>query len=153
MQSSCLYITDGDEIDWAYGRQRIFMYTFEMYPSHAQGQLDSPASTRPTSSSRARPNRNKDAILYLIERAGCRYAIIGKTQDRTAARSSTTSRRRRGWDADPLGTDTATRGAWQRGNPAATTCQAGDGPVGLAGAGHGRGGRLDRRGRTTSMAA
>ena len=28
-----LYITDGDEIDWAYGHEHIFMYTFEMYPS------------------------------------------------------------------------------------------------------------------------
>ena len=28
-----LYVTDGDEIDWAYGVHRIFMYTFEMYPS------------------------------------------------------------------------------------------------------------------------
>ena len=36
MQSSSLYITDGDEIDWAYGREHIFMYTFELYPSHSQ---------------------------------------------------------------------------------------------------------------------
>ena len=35
MQSSSLYITDGDEIDWAYGHEHIFMYTFEMYPSTA----------------------------------------------------------------------------------------------------------------------
>src|SRR3954451_6333302 len=33
MQSSPLYITDADEIDWAYGHEHIFMYTFEMYPS------------------------------------------------------------------------------------------------------------------------
>ena len=49
MQSSRLYVTDGDEIDWAYGSQRIWMYTFELYPSHAQGQLATRASTRPTS--------------------------------------------------------------------------------------------------------
>ena len=36
MQSSSLYVTDGDEIDWAYGKQRIWMYTFELYPSHAK---------------------------------------------------------------------------------------------------------------------
>ena len=35
-QSSSLYVTDGDEIDWAYGVHRIFMYTFEMYPSKAR---------------------------------------------------------------------------------------------------------------------
>ena len=36
MQSSSLYVTDGDEIDWAYGKEHIFMYTFELYPSHSQ---------------------------------------------------------------------------------------------------------------------
>ncbi len=36
MQSSSLYITDGDEIDWAYGHEHIFMYTFEMYPATAR---------------------------------------------------------------------------------------------------------------------
>ena len=36
MQSSSLYVTDGDEIDWAYGVEHIFMYTFEMYPSHSR---------------------------------------------------------------------------------------------------------------------
>ena len=35
MQSSSLYVTDGDEIDWAYGHEHIFMYTFELYPSHS----------------------------------------------------------------------------------------------------------------------
>jgi hypothetical protein len=35
-----------------------------------------------------------------------------------------------GWDADPLHTDTATGGAWQRGNPAATARQAGTVPSG-----------------------
>ena len=31
-QSSDLYITDGDQIDWLYGRHRIFSYTWELYP-------------------------------------------------------------------------------------------------------------------------
>ncbi|HLO35021.1 MAG TPA: M14 family metallopeptidase, partial [Candidatus Deferrimicrobium sp.] len=31
-QSSDLYITDGDQIDWLYGRQRIFSFTWELYP-------------------------------------------------------------------------------------------------------------------------
>ena len=42
MQSSSLYVTDGDEIDWAYGREHIFMYTFELYPEPQPGQLDRP---------------------------------------------------------------------------------------------------------------
>jgi hypothetical protein len=37
-QSSALYITDGDLLDWLWGSYRIFAYTFEMYPtSSAQG--------------------------------------------------------------------------------------------------------------------
>ena len=32
MQSSNLYVTNGDQIDWMYGRQRIFSFTFELYP-------------------------------------------------------------------------------------------------------------------------
>ena len=32
-QSSDLYITDGDEIDWMYGVEHIFSFTFELYPS------------------------------------------------------------------------------------------------------------------------
>jgi hypothetical protein len=32
-QSSDLYITDGDQIDWMYGRYRIFSYTWELYPT------------------------------------------------------------------------------------------------------------------------
>ena len=31
-QSSDLYITDGDQIDWLYGSQRIFSFTWELYP-------------------------------------------------------------------------------------------------------------------------
>ena len=40
MQSSSLYVTDGDEIDWAYGIEHIFMYTFEMYPTPRPGELE-----------------------------------------------------------------------------------------------------------------
>ena len=32
-QSSDLYITDGDQIDWMYGVYRIFSYTWELYPA------------------------------------------------------------------------------------------------------------------------
>ena len=33
MQSSAMYPTDGDQIDWMYGRQGIFSFTFELYPT------------------------------------------------------------------------------------------------------------------------
>ncbi len=128
MQSSSLYITDGDEIDWAYGRHRIFMYTFELYPSHAQ--VSRLARFYPPDEVITRETeRNKDAILYLMEQAGCRYTIIGKDKidcgpffdDFEIAR---------GWTVDPDGTDGARGGAWQRANPAPTAYQAGTAPSG-----------------------
>jgi len=123
MQSSSLYITDGDEIDWAYGHERIWMYTFEMYPSHAK--VSSDARFYPPDELIAREtNRNKEAVYYLLERAWCPYAVIGKsTQDCGPLfddfESSTP------WVTNPLGTDTATSGSWQRALPAATTRQSG----------------------------
>jgi murein tripeptide amidase MpaA len=121
MQSSSLYITDGDEIDWAYGRHRIFMYTFEMYPDPS------------TSLSRFYPpdeviaretSRNKAAIMYLIDVAGCVYGPIGKRESRCGAFDDDFEISR-GWGLDPLGTDTAIRGRWQRANPEPTSYQAG----------------------------
>ena len=32
-QSSDLYITDGDQIDWLYAKYRIFTFTYELYPT------------------------------------------------------------------------------------------------------------------------
>ena len=123
MQSSDLYVTDGDEIDWAYGVEDIFMYTFELYPSHAKV-----SSTQrfypPDEMIGPQTERNRAAILMLIEAAGCRYILIGKAKAdcgplyddfETAG----------GWTVDPLGTDTATAGTWQRANPSATARQAG----------------------------
>ena len=121
MQSSSLYVTDGDEIDWAYGHERIWMYTFEMYPSHAK--VSSDARFYPPDEVIAREtNRNREAVLYLIGRAWCPWSTVGKaTQDCGPLfddfESSTP------WVRDPLGTDTATSGLWQRANPAATTRQ------------------------------
>jgi hypothetical protein len=72
-------VTDGDEIDWAYGRHRIWMYTFELYPSHAK--VSSTARFYPADELIERETeRNKSAILYIIERAGCRYDVTGKTR-------------------------------------------------------------------------
>ena len=36
-QSSDLYITDGDSLDWMWGNQGIWAYTFEMYPGSSGG--------------------------------------------------------------------------------------------------------------------
>nr|MBA3236005.1 zinc carboxypeptidase [Chloroflexota bacterium] len=76
MQSSSLYVTDGDEIDWAYGREGIFMYTFELYPSHRK--VSSTARFYPPDEVIGpQTERNREAILLLIEAAGCRYRLSG----------------------------------------------------------------------------
>ena len=123
MQSSSLYVTDGDEIDWAYGREHIFMYTFELYPSHSVV-----STTRrfypPDEVIGPQTERNRNAILMLIEAAGCPYALSGKASANCGALYDNLETYG-GWQTDPLGTDTATAGAWQRGNPAATPRQKG----------------------------
>ncbi len=114
MQSSSLYITDGDEIDWAYGAEHIFMYTFELYPSHSQVSTNA-RFYPPDEVIGPQTERNKAAILYLIQAAGCPYTLIGKaTQD--CGPMYDTFETYGGWIANPLGTDTATGGAlaaWQ----------------------------------------
>jgi murein tripeptide amidase MpaA len=128
MQSSSLYVTDGDEIDWAYGRHRIFMYTFELYPSHAK--VSSTKRFYPADEKIAREtNRNKEPVLYLIERASCPYTSIGKTASHCGPLFDDFEIYR-GWNRDPLGTDTATDGRWQRANPSATAKQRGGVPSG-----------------------
>ena len=128
MQSSSLYVTDGDEIDWAYGHEHIFMYTFELYPSHSlvstnarfypHDELIGPQT-----------ERNKAAILLLLEAAGCPYSSAG-TGRANCGPLYDSFQTYNGWITNPLGTDTATGGAWQRANPAATSRQAGTVPSG-----------------------
>jgi carboxypeptidase T len=119
MQSSGLYITDGDEIDWAYGRHRIFMYTFEMYP---RGVTSLSRFYPPDEVITRETERNKSAVLYLIDLAGCVYTPIGK-KDSHCGPFNDDLELSRGWQVDPLGDDTATAGRWQRSDPAATNYQ------------------------------
>lgn len=121
-QSSSLYLTDGDQIDWAYGRHRIFMYTFEMYPSKARDSTI--ARFYPPDEVLARETgRNKKAVLDLIDRAGCVYSILGKTRTHCGPLFDDFEIAT-GWSRNPLGTDTATSGTWDRGNPEGTSYQA-----------------------------
>ena len=76
-QSSHLYTTDGDEIDWLYKTYRIFSFTFELYPTE-QGNLTSDVYP-PYSVVAKQTARNRGALLYLIDMAACPYASIGKT--------------------------------------------------------------------------
>jgi carboxypeptidase T len=119
MQSSGLYITDGDEIDWAYGRHRIFIFTFEMYPK-SSGEL---SRFYPPDEVIARETaRNREAVLYLVSQAWCPYSAIGKSATHCGVFFDDFEIGR-GWKVNPFGTDTATTpetGAWQRSNPVTT---------------------------------
>jgi carboxypeptidase T len=72
-QSSDLYITDGTIGDWLWGNQRIYSYTFEMYPSSGGlGGFYPPDEVigRETS-------RNRAAVLHLLDFSDCPSRVIG----------------------------------------------------------------------------
>jgi carboxypeptidase T len=73
-QSSDLYITDGSIDDWLWGDQKVFAYTFEMYPTDAGSGGFYP----PDEVIERETSRNRDAVLQLIENADCMYRSIGK---------------------------------------------------------------------------
>ncbi|HSK53117.1 MAG TPA: M14 family metallopeptidase [Clostridia bacterium] len=126
IQASDLYITSGTSRDWLYGRYRIFAYTFEL----------SPDSTPYPSASRipSETGRNREAVLYLLEQADCPYRSSGKSTTRCGAFDDDLEINR-GWRRNPLGTDTATGGAWARGNPAATRTSGGPKQLGTTASG------------------
>ncbi|MGW3625766.1 M14 family metallopeptidase [Streptomyces sp. NPDC000880] len=75
-QASDLYITDGSIDDWLWGNQKIFAYTFEMYPTGFGGGGFYP----PDEVIERETSRNRDAVLQLVENADCMYRSIGKEQ-------------------------------------------------------------------------
>ncbi|CAM5411340.1 carboxypeptidase T [Streptomyces spiroverticillatus] len=75
-QSSDLYITDGTIDDWLWGNQKIFSYTFEMYPKSAGSGGFYP----PDEVIERETSRNRDAVLQLLENSDCMYRSIGKEQ-------------------------------------------------------------------------
>jgi carboxypeptidase T len=109
-QASDLYIDSGTERDWEYGKHRIFAYTFELTPG---GAYPDDSAIGPET------RRNKSAIFYLIGRAACPYAIIGQAQAYCGPLWDDFEIGR-GWTVNPNGTDTATSGRWERGNPSPT---------------------------------
>jgi carboxypeptidase T len=119
-QSSDLYITDGDQIDWLYFQHRIFSFTFELFPTetptvwgdHYPADEKIPAQTA----------RNRSAILYLIDHAGCPYSAVDSAAAiRNCGPLYDDFELDRGWARNPFGTDTATAGRWERGVAAATS--------------------------------
>jgi len=111
-QASDLYLTSGTTRDYLYGMYRTFAYTFEM---SAKNYPDDSLIASETS-------RNKEAALYLMERAWCPLSVEGAAV--MAARCGAYDddmEVRRGWVVNPDGTDTApTTARFSRSNPADT---------------------------------
>ena len=117
-QASDLYIADGTIDDWMWGVHKIFTYTFEMYP-----RTSSPGFYPPDEVIGRETSRNREAVLMLEEAADCVYEEIGLTCDGTPPATVFVDdfELARGWTTNPSGTDTATTGQWERGDPATTT--------------------------------
>jgi carboxypeptidase T len=111
-QASDLYITSGTTRDFMYGMYRTFSYTFEM------SVVDYPDDSKIASET----GRNRNAILYLAERAGCPLSILGTTTRIARCGAFDDDLEvARGWASDPDGTDTATTGKFSRANPEGTS--------------------------------
>ena len=119
-QSSDLYITDGDQIDWLYATYRIFTFTYELYPTETPTVW---GDHYPDDSKiAAQTARNRGAILHLINRAACPYAALGADATRADCGPLFDDLEiNRGWTRNADGTDTATSGLWAVANPAATS--------------------------------
>ena len=112
-QGSDLYISSGTTRDYEYGVYRIFSYTFEL------SSKDYPDDSLIGSET----GRNKEAALYLMERAWCPVSVLGAAV-RTARCGAFDDDLEvyRGWGVDPDHTDTSPPNArFARANPAPTS--------------------------------
>ena len=126
-QSSDLYVTDGDQIDWMYGRHRIFSYTYELFPTEkatvwgdhypddsfiaAQtertGRRCSTSSTAPHApmptwaAVRQRPTAARCSTTWRSIAAGSATPPARTPRPRVAGRSATPSPRRRAGPSSP----------------------------------------------------
>ncbi|HET7029531.1 MAG TPA: M14 family zinc carboxypeptidase [Candidatus Limnocylindrales bacterium] len=125
-QASDLYLTSGTTRDYEYGMYRIFAYTFEM------SVVDYPKSSMISPET----GRNKEAVLWLMERAWCPLSILGPAV--RVARCGAFDddlEVARGWRVNLDRTDTATSGAWHLGDPEATSSTSGPKQLGSAASG------------------
>jgi hypothetical protein len=113
--------TSGSAIDWQYGDQRIFSFLIEMGDKLENPDREIAPEVR----------RNRDALLYLMEQAGCPYRVIGRAQE-FCGPFFDDFETGRGWRVNPAGTDTATDGTWSRGEPDADANQPAGAPSGQA---------------------
>jgi hypothetical protein len=138
-QSSAMYPTDGDIIDWMYGRQRIFSFTVELYARAAGTRRQ---HYPPDEVIGPQTRRNRDAVLYLIGKAGCPYGALGSVAVHLNCGPFFDDLEiHRGWRRDPDGSDDARDGRWQRADPSPGGLQLGRAVSGsgvlVTGAGHG----------------
>ena len=111
-QASDLYISSGTTRDYLYGMYRVFSYTFEMsvvdYPDDS---MIGPET-----------GRNRDAVLYLIDRSWCPYQALGAgAMNARCGAFDDDLEVGRGWTVNPDGTDTATAaGRFVRADPQGT---------------------------------
>jgi hypothetical protein len=121
-QGSDLYIYSGDFPGWAYATQRIFIYTFEIYPGY--GCEGCGGFHPPDHVIASQTTRNQEAILYFLEQADCVYRSIGLGATHCGPMNEDFEVDR-GWRVNANRTDDATSGTWQRGLPEATADGAG----------------------------
>ena len=121
-QASDLYVADGTIDDWLWGAHKIFGYTFELYP-----KTSNPGFYPPDEVIAAQTSRNREAVLRLAEISDCPYRAIGKEQQYCGITPpaettiySDNFETATGWTVNPSGTDTATLGLFERGNPEPT---------------------------------
>jgi hypothetical protein len=111
-QASDLYVTRGTSRDYAYGTYRIFAYTFELsIRDYPRTKWIEPETVR-----------NREAVLYLAERAWCPLSVLGASLRQVHCGALDDDFEvARGWTVNPDGTDTApANGRFARGNPAGT---------------------------------
>ena len=114
IQASDLYLTSGTSRDWIYNTYRTFAFTFEMSPDATPYPADERIPTE--------TGRNQAAVLDAIELAACPFAAAGDALATARCGAFDDDLEvGRGWVRDAQGTDTASGGTWQRGDPAGTS--------------------------------
>ena len=112
-QASDLYVSSGTTRDYEYGAYRIFSYTVEL------SARDYPDDSLIASET----GRNREAALYLMERAACPLSVLGAAVSTSRCGAFDDDLEvARGWTVNPDGTDTAPANArFVRADPATTS--------------------------------
>ncbi len=104
-QAGDRYIHSGTALDWLYGRQRIMAFLIELEPATSLYLHDEQIPTE--------TGRNRTAVLYLLEQAGCPWAELGASWSNCGPLYDDFETFR-AWTVE---TNPAAPGAWWRGNP------------------------------------